>query len=300
MSYVRFKGAPETFDIYMNIITKNLIQIFPPLPEDVDLTAGFWLLTEPKSGKIFGDYTKYTTIYRRMDDGSIILSNDGCTWEPPVYTMNFSGNNCRIIGDVEQTPKRFEELVVPEVIPENNYEFLGWIPEIPKTGEIDRNITFYAQMKYVPTLEEVKAPKKAEISAMCEKIIHDGIDVIMPNGSVEHFSLSSNDQINMFGKQAQLTAGATQLEYHQDGHPCRYYTAEEMQIIIKDAMEHVSYHTTYCNSLNMWIAGAKTVEEVNSIYYGADIPEEYQSEVLKDYLVKIMVEAKGALNETAL
>ena len=234
-----------------------------------------------------------------MYDGGVILSNDGSVWEQPVYTVSFSESNCQIVGDTKQTPGRFEELVVPEVVPDENFEFLGWSPEIPENGIVDRNITFYAQMKYIPTLEEVKAAKKTEISAACEQIIHDGIDVVMPDGTVEHFSLESNDQINLFGKQAQLAAGATHLEYHQDGHPCRYYTAEEMQMIIKAAMEHVSYHTTYCNSLNMWIAGAKTAEEVNSIYYGADIPEEYQSEVLKDYLAKNMEEAEGALNETA-
>ena len=61
-----------------------------------------------------------------------------------------------------------------------------------------------------------------------------------------------------------------------------------MQAIITAAMQHVSYHTTYCNSLNMWIAGATTTEELNTIFYGADIPEEYQSQVLKDYLNAIM------------
>lgn len=295
---VKFKGNPEIFKIGVIIVEKNLVKLHPPIPEDVDLTAGFELLTNDKGGKVFGDYTQYTTIYRQMDDGSVILSNDGSVWEPPVYTVNFSGNNCQIIGESKQTPKIFEDLILPELIPNENYEFLGWGPEIPATGDVDRNITFYAQMKYVPTIEEVKSAKKTEISAACEQIIHDGIDVVMPDGSVEHFSLLSNDQINLFGKQAQLAAGAAQLEYHQDGHPCRYYTAEEMQMIIKAAMEHVSYHTTYCNSLNMWIVGAKSVEEVNTIYYGADIPEEYQSEVLKDYLAQIVAEAEGAVNET--
>lgn len=140
---------------------------------------------------------------------------------------------------------------------------------------------------YVPTLAELQAAKKAEVSAACEQIIYAGITVDLPDGP-EHFSLTEKDQINLFGKQAQLAAGADQLEYHQDGHPCRYYSAAEMQQIITAAMEHVSYHTTYCNSLNMWIAGTGTAEELDAIFYGADIPEEYQSEVLRDYLTKIM------------
>ena len=140
---------------------------------------------------------------------------------------------------------------------------------------------------YVLTLAELQAAKKAEVSAACEQIIYAGITVDLPDGP-EHFSLTEKDQINLFGKQAQLAAGADQLEYHQDGHPCRYYSAAEMQQIITAAMEHASYHTTYCNSLNMWIAGTGTAEELDAIFYGADIPEEYQSEVLRDYLTKIM------------
>jgi hypothetical protein len=140
---------------------------------------------------------------------------------------------------------------------------------------------------YVPTLAELQDTKKAEVSAACEQIIYAGITVQLTDGP-EHFSLTEKDQINLFGKQAQLAAGADQLEYHQDGHPCRYYSAAEMQQIVTAAMEHVSYHTTYCNSLNMWISGTETAEELETIFYGADIPEEYQSEVLKDYLIRIM------------
>ena len=140
---------------------------------------------------------------------------------------------------------------------------------------------------YVPTLAELQATKKSEVSAACEQIIYAGISVELPGGP-EHFSLTEKDQINLFGKQAQLAAAADRLEYHQDGHPCRYYSAAEMQQIITAAMEHVSYHTTYCNSLNMWISGAEKQEDLEAIFYGADVPEEYQSEVLKDYLVRIM------------
>ena len=140
---------------------------------------------------------------------------------------------------------------------------------------------------YVPTLAEVQATKKAEMSAACEQIIHHGVNVTLSDGTTEHYSLTEHDQINLFGKLSQISAGAAQLEYHADGQPCRYYSAAEMQAIIQAAMWHVSYHTTYCNAINMWIAGCLTTEEVQEIFYGADVPEEYQSEVLKTYLTQI-------------
>ena len=140
---------------------------------------------------------------------------------------------------------------------------------------------------YVPTLAELQASKKPEISTACEQAIYSGVSVTLADGSTEHFALTEHDQLNLFGKQAQLTAGVNQLEYHSDGQPCRYYSAADMTTIITKAMWHVSYHTTYCNALNMWISGVQTAEELQQIFYGADVPEKYQSEVLKAYLVKI-------------
>ena len=52
-------------------------------------------------------------------------------------------------------------------------------------------------------------------------------------------------------------------------------------------MWHVSYHSTDCNAHNMWSAACGDVEDVQEILYGADVPEEYQSEVLKAYLKEI-------------
>lgn len=231
---VRFQGNGTVYQMKVTVPAEGLVQLHFPLPDGAELTAGFEVLTA--RGSVYGDYTSYTTVYREMEDGSIILSNDGSVYVPP-------------------SPPEPSE---PEPEPEP------------------------------PTLEEVRAQKLQEMGDACRQIIYAGVDVVLPGNTIEHFSLKEEDQINLFGKQVQLVSGAEKLEYHQDGHPCRYYTAEEMQAIITAAMRHVSYHTTYCNSLNMWIAGATTTEELNTIFYGADIPEEYQSQVLKDYLDAIM------------
>lgn len=140
---------------------------------------------------------------------------------------------------------------------------------------------------YEPTLKELQAAKRQEVSAACETIIYNGVSVTLTDGTTEHFALTEHDQLNLFGKQSQLAAGVQELEYHADGQPCRYYSAADMQTIIAAAMWHVSYHMTYCNALNMWIAACKTAEDVQAIYYGSDVPAEYQSEVLKAYLKEI-------------
>lgn len=140
---------------------------------------------------------------------------------------------------------------------------------------------------YVPTLDEVREAKRAEISGACEQAIYTGVNVVLTNGELYHFSLTEKDQLNLFGKQIQLAAGAEKVEYHADGQPCRYYSAADMENIIGTAMWYVSYHTTYCNALNMWLAGCQTAEEVQEIFYGAEVPEEYRSEVLNAYLIQI-------------
>ena len=152
---------------------------------------------------------------------------------------------------------------------------------------IDRVDAVAPEEKKPETLKEFKTAKKQEISQACEQIIYAGISVTLADGTVEHFALTEHDQLNLFGKQAQLATGAEQLEYHSDGKPCRYYSATDMQTIIAAAMQHVSYHTTYCNALNMWVAGCETADELQQIYYGVDVPEQYQSEVLKTYLLEI-------------
>lgn len=151
--------------------------------------------------------------------------------------------------------------------------------------EIDSILTACG-IEYTPSLDNVKAKKHKELSKICEERIFAGVDVDI-NGLTKHFSLTEHDQLNLFGKQVQLASGAEQLEYHADGQACCYYSAAEMQLIIETAMAYVSYNTTYCNALYMWINGCKTIEEVKSITWGSDVPVEYQSDVLQNYLAKI-------------
>lgn len=132
-------------------------------------------------------------------------------------------------------------------------------------------------------IEARRAAKMSEVSAECENTIISGIDVTLGD-EVQHFSLTVHDQINLFGKQAQISAGADKCEYHNDGNPCKFYTADEMKTIIEAAMRHVSMQQTYCNSMYDWVKSCRYASEIEAIHYGDDIPEEYQSVVLKEYL----------------
>lgn len=143
----------------------------------------------------------------------------------------------------------------------------------------------------VVDVNEVRAKKREEISYTCNKIIQDGVDVdITENGNTvtKHFSLTVNDQLNLFGKQAQLAQDGESgvFEYHSDGEGCKFFSYADMKKIIETAMAFVSYHTTYCNSFFIWLAALEDPDFIQNLQYGEDIPVEYQSEVLQAYLAK--------------
>ena len=114
------------------------------------------------------------------------------------------------------------------------------------------------------SLEELRMQAYSNASEACEKTIYAGIDVEISTGT-EHFSLTEKDQLNLFGKKMQLLAGEEKLEYHEDGQPCKYFTAADMQKIVDRAMFYVSYNTTYCNAVNMWIKSAEKASDLEQI-----------------------------------
>ena len=75
------------------------------------------------------------------------------------------------------------------------------------------------------------------------------------------------------------------LPWHSDGELCVFFPAEDILRIYTELEKLQTYHTTYFNSLKYYIGSMNTIEEVNQVWYGMNIPEEYQSEVLK-YLLE--------------
>ena len=139
---------------------------------------------------------------------------------------------------------------------------------------------------YTPTLEELQAAKKQEVNAACNKTIVEGFDVALSDGT-HHFTMKEEDQIAFLTCLALISKGETAIPWHPNGsstQPCVFYSTDDMQKITDAAYEHRTFHTTYCNSLKIWVEATETAEELQEIYYGADVPETYQSDVLKAYL----------------
>lgn len=156
--------------------------------------------------------------------------------------------------------------------------------------------------EYRRSLQFVKDKKIEYMSYLCHQTIENGILITLSDGLEHRFSLTENDQANLMERQAQLMAGATQVSYHADGELCTYYSAEDMTTIIQTNIFHKEYQTTYFNSLKHYINSMTDKNEVSAVEYGIEIPEQYQSQPLKDLLEQLaqlqVNENQGIENQT--
>ena len=135
---------------------------------------------------------------------------------------------------------------------------------------------------YDNTLEMVRNQKIKRMSAICEQNIVNGIDVELSDGDLHHFSLTVQDQLNLTSLFELVKAGETSIAYHADGELCKYYSAEDIIVIVNRAKELIAYHTTYFNSLQSYILALDSIEAIGAIEYGVEIPAEYQSDIWKE------------------
>ena len=129
------------------------------------------------------------------------------------------------------------------------------------------------------TIEYVQQAKIKEMSAACRHTIEAGFDLVL-RGATHHFSLDTQDQLNLINLGA-MTQAQSLIPYHADGEECIFYTAAEINEIIDSANAFKIYHTTYYNALKIYINALETIEDIAAITYGVEIPEEYQTDVLK-------------------
>lgn len=138
------------------------------------------------------------------------------------------------------------------------------------------------------TLEEVIESKVIEMNDTQQTLIAQGVDVVLSDGSTEHFTLTEHDQTSLVGLQAQVMAREENIPWHtsdEDKH-CKFYSNEDMARITSKAMGYVTWHVTYFRDLRIYIRSLKNKEEVERVAYGMDIPVNYQSEPLKAMLAQ--------------
>jgi len=125
----------------------------------------------------------------------------------------------------------------------------------------------------VLSLPDVQSAKLAKLSAACSKTIVAGCDVEL-SGVSGHISLTAEDQINLTAALNAVEQGAEGYPYHLDGQLCAVFSAGDIRLLAQAAAKHKLYNTTYYNHLAEWVRRCETVEEVQEITYGAELPED--------------------------
>lgn len=219
-----------------------------------------------------------------------------------TYPVCFNRVSSKVVSVKGEMPEKTIGFILSREGMQDNWDYSGYNTVY---REIDNEIQFscdgsvYVEPEpdpivdpepYVPTLEEVKEQKKAEINSAYKSVKESGFDVVLSTG-VEHFPLSDEDATFLFGKQFELSSGDMEyLSYQDKNNHCKLYPRADMQAIINQAFIFTNYQTTYRNNLYEWIEECEDKDSVNAIYYGIEIPEDKQSVSYKMYHEKIQGE----------
>ena len=119
-------------------------------------------------------------------------------------------------------------------------------------------------------LSQAKQRKINEVSLISQSMIINGIEY-----GGKRYRLNTTDQINISALSAMAQLG-NKVPYHADGEICRIFEPEEMLALTKAATSWVVYHTTYFNLLKHQILEYDNIDDVNKVYYGIELKDEYQ------------------------
>lgn len=134
-------------------------------------------------------------------------------------------------------------------------------------------------------LQYIIATKISELSNICTQTIYNGIDIKLSDGKIEHFTLDEQDQLNLSGIGLKLLMGAQTVAWHEDNEneSCRFYSALDAQTIISNLTVFKEYHITYFRDLRIYVRSLTSIEDIEEIAYGFILPDEFKSDVLKEY-----------------
>ncbi len=148
-----------------------------------------------------------------------------------------------------------------------------------KDDLVDEEPTFDESV--VVTVDFVKSCKIDEMNLTCSRVITDGFDTVLSDELPHHFSLTTQDQLNLITLSSLIASGETAIPYHADGELCKFFSAEDIQTILASATNFKTYQVSYYNSLKAYIESLNDIDTISAITYGIEIPEDYQSDVLR-------------------
>lgn len=124
-------------------------------------------------------------------------------------------------------------------------------------------------------IDQIRSMKIANMSAICNQLITRGVDF-----NNEHYSLTSDDQINLMKLESIATLSpSTQIFYHPDGGLCRAYSTEEILQLANLATMWIVYHTTYFNFTKAQLSQETDVEKIINFQYGDTLNDAFNTQI---------------------
>lgn len=204
-----------------------------------------------------------------------------CDWQKAEGIVDSKGSIWYVEGWV-QNPALTEKLVKLFEISYQEYEQLK---EALSSEEVithpEESVQRNTSVEKI-TIDLIREYTIKKMSEQCAQHIINGINVEI-RGVQEHFDLTLEDQINLISLKQLVENGETLVPYHSKNGKCALYTSQEINKIVQAATQHRIYHTTYYNSLKIFIS-QMDMSNLERAYYGMEIPEEYQTEALKSLL----------------
>lgn len=237
-----------------------------------------------KDNEFVGIGTSYELRKYQLKHGILLVADDNTAQYIQINDKLYRDNWFKVL-----TTNTIEyETASISVIDESEYQQLF---EAIDAGEEISNVTNDEDTYYqeddnvvdsdsIITLDYLKTQKIKEMSYYCNQAIVNGFDVELSDGRTHHFSLTVQDQLNLITLSSLAASGVDNIPYHADGELCEFFSVNDIQMIVKTATELKTYHTTYYNSLKLFIQSLVDRDDVANVIYGANIPDEYKSDVL--------------------
>lgn len=121
-------------------------------------------------------------------------------------------------------------------------------------------------------IEMIKVAKISSLSNLCNSVITNGIDF---NG--EHFSLTSNDQINLMKLESSAKENPDMIIfYHADGQICRPFSTGDIIALAGLATQWILLNTTYFNLMKSQVQSMTSIDDIVAINYGSPLDQTLQ------------------------
>lgn len=123
--------------------------------------------------------------------------------------------------------------------------------------------------------EKIYSDKIAQLSAICNNQINQGLTITLSDGQKKEFSYSIEDQSNISEMFNAILLGATAYPYHANNETCQMYSAQDIVIIYSSLAALKTSQITYFNQLKQYMKTLEYISDVQMIEYGQPLEGEF-------------------------